>query len=627
MPMPAGPFADAGPQYDQLNQGAVRLEPLMNTDILTPKDLFQKEVRYTIPTFQRPYVWSQDDRWEPFWEDVRNVAEDYLDELERADNNDVEATQQTSPHFLGAVVLQQVPTGAKHIDRRDVIDGQQRVTTLQLLLDAVQQTCEDADEPCLQGAAMRLSRLVSNDERFIANERHHVFKLWPTRSDREAFRHAMDNGLAAKDFEESLIVEAHEFFQLQVRRWLEDGPGSMERRIDALEAAVTELLQMVVIDLGPRDDPNLIFETLNARGTPLEQSDLIKNFVLSQRGGEEGEIWGNLDDGWWRDEVRQGRQYRPRLDMLLNYWLAMRTGTEVSPSRVFDAFRDYAGDDVETVMTLVKQDLANYRAFETTGGVGPEEKSFYYHIDVMQAGVITPVLLLLLSADEHTRVRALDALESFLVRRMICRQTTKDYNKLVLELASRLQDSGLDRADTVTAGFLSEQTAYAREWPSDESVAAALGSSPLYRLLSRGRLRLVLEGIEHELRSSGKTEHSDVPRNLTIEHLLPVGWGPEKWPLSDGVDSDPATHRRNTLLHSIGNLTLATQKLNSSMSNDAWECKREELQEHSVLLLNNELLGQPSWSEDTIESRSQRMAELVWRRWPGPDSPKWADIS
>ena len=600
----------------------------MNTDILTPKDLFQKEVRYTIPTFQRPYVWSQDDRWEPFWEDVRNVAEDYLDELERAGNDDIEASQRTSPHFLGALVLKQVPTGAKHIDRRDVIDGQQRVTTLQLLLDAVQQICENADEPCLKGAAMRLSKFVSNDERFIDNEEHHVFKLWPTRSDREAFRHAMDNGLAANDFEESLIVQAHEFFQLQVRRWLEDGPGSMERRIDALEVAVTELLQMVVIDLGHQDDPNLIFETLNARGTPLEQSDLIKNFVLSQGGSGEAEIWGNLDDRWWRNEVRQGRLFRPRVDMLLNYWLAMRTGSEVSPSRVFDAFRDYAGDDdVQAVMALVSQDLENYRDFETTGGVGPEEKSFYYHVDVMQSGVITPVLLLLLSADERTRVRAFGALESFLVRRMICRQTTKDYNKLVLELASRLQRSGLERADTVTFGFLREQTAYAREWPSDEAVAEALASSPLYRLLSRGRLRLILEGIERQLRSSGKTEQPTAPRNLTIEHLLPVGWRRDEWPLPEGVDTDAATYRRNTLLHSIGNVTLVTQKLNSSMSNDAWESKRDELQEHSVLLLNNKLLAQSSWSEDTIESRSQRMAELVWQRWPGPDSDRWNETS
>ena len=596
----------------------------MHTDILTPKDLFQKEVRYTIPPFQRPYVWSQDDQWEPLWEDVRNVAETYLEELERSGNNGVEAEQKTSPHFLGAVVLKQVPTAAKDIDQREVIDGQQRVTTLQLLLDAIQQICEESDQPYLKRAARRLAKLVTNDKDLIGDDELHIFKLWPTRGDREAFRHAMDNGLAVDDFEESLIVQAHEFFQLQVRKWLDDATGPIEPKIDALEAAGTSMLQMVVIDLSPQDDPNLIFETLNARGTPLEQSDLIKNFVLSRERDRQGDIWGNLDDGWWRREVRQGRLFRPRLDMLLNYWLAMRTGSEVSPSRVFDVFRNYVdGQEVHAVMSGVKQDLVNYRDFESTRGRSPEEKSFYYHVDIMQARVITPVLLLLLSAEIGTRIRAFSALESFLVRRMVCRQTTKDYNRLVLELASRLRESGLDKADAVTAEFLKEQTAYAREWPSDEAVADALGSSPLYRLLTRGRLRLVLEGVERRLRSSGKAEQPAVPTNLTIEHLMPVGWRQEEWPLPEGVATDAATYQRNTLIHSIGNLTLATQKLNSSMSNDAWTSKRDELQEHSVLLLNNELLSQPSWSEEIIRFRNRQMAKLVSERWPGPASEEW----
>ena len=438
----------------------------------------------------------------------------------------------------------------------------------------------------------------------------------------------MDNGLASKDFEESLIVQAHEFFQLQVRKWLQDATGPIEHKIDALEAATTSMLQMVVIDLGSQDDPNLIFETLNARGTPLEQSDLIKNYVLSRERDRQGDIWGNLDDGWWRREVRQGRLFRPRLDMLLNYWLAMRTGSEVSPTRVFDVFRNYVdGQEVHAVMAEVKQDLAHYRDFESTRGRSPEEKSFYYHVDVMQARVVTPVLLLLLSAEAETRVRAFNALESFLVRRMICRQTTKDYNRLVLELASRLQENGLDKADTVTAGFLREQTAYAREWPSDEAVADALVSSPLYRLLTRGRLRLVLEGVERRLRSSGKSEQTTVPPNLTIEHLMPVGWGKDKWPLPEGLDEDAATYQRSTLIHSIGNLTLATQKLNPSMSNDPWKSKRDELQEHSVLLLNNELLSKPSWDEQTIRCRSRRMAHIVSERWPGPASDEWNDTN
>ena len=599
----------------------------MHTDILTPKDLFQKDVRYTIPPFQRPYVWSQDDQWEPLWEDVRNVAENYLEELERSGNNGVEAEQRTSPHFLGAVVLKQVPTAAKEIDQREVIDGQQRVTTLQLLLDAIQQICEESDQPYIRRTARRLAKLVTNDEELIEDDKLQIFKLWPTRGDREAFRHAMDNGLAANDFEESLIVQAHEFFKLQARKWLQDAAGPIEPRIDALEAAATSMLQMVVIDLSPRDDPNLIFETLNARGTRLEQSDLIKNFVLSQERDPHGDIWGNLDDGWWRIEVRQGRLFRPRLDMLLNYWLAMRTGLEVSPARVFDVFRKYVKDkDVHAVMSEVKQDLMNYRDFESSRGRSPEEKSFYYHVDVMQAGVITPVLLLLLSAEEGIRIKAFTALESFLVRRMICRRTTKDYNRLVLELTNRLRQSGLDMADAVTAGFLREQMADARVWPSDQEVAHAMDNSPLYRLLTRGRLRLVLEGAERRLRSSGKSEQTDVPKNLTIEHLMPTGWRKEEWRLPEGVDTDAATYERNMLIHSIGNLTLATQKLNSSMSNAPWKSKRDELQEHSVLLLNNELLTRPTWDEETIRSRSRRVAELVSARWPGPTSEEWSEI-
>ena len=130
---------------------------------------------------------------------------------------------------------------------------------------------------------------------------------------------------------------------------------------------------------------------------------------------------------------------------------------------MFDVFRSYVDDrEVHAVMSEIRQDLVNYRDFESTKGQSPEEKSFYYHVDVMQARVITPVLLLLLSAETETRIRAFGALESFLVRRMICRQTTKDYNRLVLELASRLRDSGLDKADAVTAEFLREQTAYSQ---------------------------------------------------------------------------------------------------------------------------------------------------------------------
>ena len=272
----------------------------METGILSPKALFQKTIRYTIPSFQRRYVWTQDDQWEPLWEDVSNTADDYLEKFDSSAGDRVKAEQETVRHFLGAVVVQQVNTATRDVERREVIDGQQRLTTLQLLLDAVQYVCEKHE---IRGVATRLSKLVTNDKSVVGDE-DDIFKLWPTTSDREAFRHAMHNGLAADDYENSLIVQAHEYFQLQARHWLGPDPELLEVRAEALETAITGMLQMVVIDVGPKDDPHVIFETMNARGTPLLESDLIKNYVSSK--SNQDDIWSDLDHNWWRQEFPTG---------------------------------------------------------------------------------------------------------------------------------------------------------------------------------------------------------------------------------------------------------------------------------------------------------------------------------
>lgn len=595
---------------------------IVKTNILNPGALFQQNIRYTIPQFQRHYVWTQDDQWEPLWEDVRNVADNFLDQMKLTGDNAVEAEQRTTPHFLGAIVLQQIPVPVNDIDRREVIDGQQRITTLQLLLDAIQFVYEEMG---YRIPAAHLSNLVLNHPDFVGDDKNHAFKVWPSRTDRQAFKHAMDNGLAVNEYAESLIVQGHEFFQQQVRHWLTAAEGSVERRVQALQTAVTNMLNLVVIDLDQKDDPNVIFETLNARGTPLEQSDLIRNFVLAQRPNDAAwqEVWNDLDDKWWLDEVRQGRLLRPRIDMLLNYWLAMRTGQEVSPTRVFSTFQAHAdGREINVLMRDVNRDMANYRRFEEGQRTEYENLFHYRAIQVMQSGVITPVMLVLLLAEESVRERAFRALESFLVRRMICRMTTKDYNRLILELATRLRKADLKQADKVVAEYLKEQDAYSREWPSDQTIANSLSWSPLYRLLTRGRLRVVLEGIESVLRTQ-LSETSDVPRNLTIEHLMPVSWNNENWPLPECVDEEEETEARNGLIHTIGNLTLVTQRLNSKLSNAPWHEKRATIQKHAVLNLNGELVTKETWDEESIRSRNKQMADLIAKCWPGPDSDVW----
>ena len=594
----------------------------METSILTPKALFQKDIRYTIPAFQRRYVWTQDEQWEPLWEDVRNTADDYLEKLDDSKGNMVVAEKNTARHFLGAVVIQQVSTATRDIERREVIDGQQRLTTLQLLLDAVQYVCEERG---MTSVATRLSKLVTNDESLLRND-DEIFKLWPTTNDRLAFRHAMHNGLATDDYESSLIVQAHEYFQLQTKQWIGSAGDSVQARIEALETAVTGMLQIVVIDLASQDDPHVIFETLNARGTPLLESDLIKNYVTSksdQTGRDD--IWGDLDHGWWRENVRQGRLYRPRIDALLDYWLEMCTLDEVSAGRVFNVFKKVAADrQIEDIMSDVKADLANYRRYDQ-GPREPAEEVFYYRAGVMQMGAFTPALLTILSKPYGARFGALRALESFLVRRMVCRDTTKDYNKLALDLVRELSKSRPEGADRIVVKFLSAQEADSRRWPTNADLEGALSTLPLYRLLTRGRLRLVLEGIEEQYRKSSLAEQIQVPKKLTIEHVLPQSWEAH-WPLPKYTDEHEEKQIRNRLIHTIGNLTLVTQGLNSVASNAPWEDKGEVLEEHSVLLLNRNLLTEYkniAWNETTILARSKQMSALVAEVWPGPDSTVW----
>ena len=177
----------------------------METNLQRPQRLFAQPVRYEVPAFQRRYVWNQDRQWEPLWNDVENLAESNMEDGRNA-----------QAHFMGAVVLQHVqfPTGT--VERRIVVDGQQRLTTLQLLIDAVQKVLEvrGCSDP-----AKRLSALVDNRQEFRDGAKDNAFKVWPTAVDRAAFRHAMSHDLPGAEHAASRIVQAHDYFKGQYREF------------------------------------------------------------------------------------------------------------------------------------------------------------------------------------------------------------------------------------------------------------------------------------------------------------------------------------------------------------------------------------------------------------------------
>ena len=593
----------------------------MQTNLQRPQSLFVRPVRYEIPAFQRRYVWKQEEQWEPLWDDVEKLAQSIMD------------SDHTEAHFMGAIVLQQKRFPAGTMERRIVVDGQQRLTTLQLLLDAIQEVLEDRGH---SDPAKRLAALVANREEYRDGKPDHAFKVWPTVVDRVAFRHAMSNELSATDYVASRIVQAHEYFKGQAGQWLDrfpDEAGERDRAAHALEKAVSNL-EIVVIDLGDSDDPHVIFETLNARGTPLLQSDMVKNKILHDAGlglrddGSEASaaekcIWPFDQDDWWTQEVGRGMQRRPRIDLYLNHWLTLRNRAEVKNYDEYRAFEKYADAQVRAGSTIqdVAGDLGDlgriYRDVEQARRA--DIARFLERRNVMNVGQVTPLLLWLLSAGVPPArlAHCLRALESFLVRRVVCGYDARSYGDLFVRLIARLAGDSADNADRILVSYLGEQAAQAALWPGDEELRERFMTAPLYQYLTSGRLRMVLAGIEEELRTN-KAESREVPGNLHIEHVMPQAWH-LNWPLPDDVAGDGETvAKRDRAIHTIGNLTLVNSRLNLSLSNAPWGSKRKTLADHSVLFLNKRLVneGPEVWDETAIERRAKWLHEQAVKVWP-----------
>jgi transposase len=525
-----------------------------------------------------------------------------------------------------------VTASSKYIPERGVIDGQQRLTTLQVLIDAARSVLETNE---MTQAAAILDGLVTNEEKYrsVADDQ---FKVWPTNLDRPIYRAVMGSSspIDYKDFDESeaRIASAHRYFHKEIHGWADEIGDTDKRcrRLDSLATALRELLLVVEITLDESDNAQVIFETLNDRGTPLQASDLVKNLLFQEieATGQASEPlyaahWEPFDTTPWRRKVAQGRLYRPRVDLFLQHWLVLRTLRDVSSTDIFSQFRTYARDKEEDATALLI-DLARtgaaWDAFDHQdphGALG----TFVYRQRIMQADSLGPVMLWLHDpADPVPAEQAeigLAALESWLVRRMVCRMTTKDYNSLYVELLNQLGQSDAATRGSAVQEFLLGQTAESRVWPTDEAVRAAFVELPLYRLLTRGRLRMVLEALEDELRGT-KTEEPVVRGRLTIEHVLPQGWR-EHWLLPGPDDAhEVEAEARNLMVHTIGNLTLLTRSLNSGISNGPWIDKRKGIEDYGVLRLSAPLKVAEQWDEASIAQRSADLAAVACRVWPRP---------
>ncbi len=589
----------------------------IDVNVLNPEELFGEQIHYQIPRFQRRYIWNKEKHWQPLWEDVKRVA------------NQCYSGDKPSPHFLGAVVLQHVYKGVGQTQTRLVVDGQQRLTTLQLLIDAADKAYSargsQPEKP--------MSELVWNEPKSTDNNIYHVYKVWPTVIDQPSFRQVLSDEMLEPG--DAPINLAHEYFRNEIDKWFDGDPDGLSERVGALQTALRSLLHLVVIDLTPTDNPHVIFESLNARGESLLESDLIKNMVMyeaDRTGIVEGTtnadwLW-DFNDRWWATEVGRGRLRQPRIDTLLHQWLIMRTARRVMNYDVFLTFRRYYTDEDQSPIHQIAMDIKDvgdiFRSIETESLANDYPlvenlKLFLYRRKILQNSVVTPVLLWLFSSivPEEQLVKSIRALESHMVRRMMMLSGTIAHNNTFVELIAELHETDPDQAGDTIVSFLRGKDSNVAFWPTDAEVEDAISNNEFYRVLTRPRLRLLLEGIEQGLRSE-KAEEPDAPRNLTIERIMPEAWR-DNYPLPPDVESE----QRDRIILTLGNLTLVNRPLNSAMSNAPWIGKREELKKHSTLHLNKELADADdacTWGEEQIEIRAQRLSQVAIKVWPYADS-------
>ena len=588
----------------------------MNAKVVNLQILFQQPISYQIPQFQRPYAWRRDGQWEPLWEDVRNVAERHL----KKGMGDI-----IRPHFMGAIILFPQTNKTGEVTKSIVVDGQQRLTTLQLLIKATQQLFQNQDDVT---RADRLRELTTNPESYciVSNDATKIRQS--NYNDQTTFHAAIVDDYS--DNSHQSIAEAYTYFKAEVNKWLNGDPNNRTARANALEDTLTKYLQIAAIDLDQDEEPHIIFETLNARSEPLKQSDLIKNTIMYEAGvidddQKARELWGMFEDQWWEEDTGETSK-RGHIDRFLNYWMVMWKREYVTVEKVASEFRNYIQEkqpDIKIVATDIKCTGKIYKDLEEEKI--PEIEIFLKRIKIMKLGAVTPLLLRLYTSrglPREQRLKIVEVLESYLIRRMLCNLPSNNMNIFFISLLKELHNDKFTPVDKSIIKFLKDQTADSRVWPSDLMLDECLIERRMKETSSRkkSRKKMVLEAIEMSLRSE-KSEPLGAMDRLTVEHIMPQEWE-RHWELpADVSDKSEAEAVRNETIETIGNLTLTTDKLNASLSNGPWNEKRETLNKHSTLFLNKTLLEDAPnvWDEAAIKKRSRDLAKIIMQIWPSAD--------
>lgn len=534
--------------------------------------------QFLVPHYQRPYSWREE-QWKALWRDLIELVEE----------------TDPKPHFLGSIVTSPARSVPEGVEKRLLIDGQQRLTTVLVLLTLIRDRARD-------GGVTRLAEKVQDLITNRHDEGSDHFKLLPTQgedpadSDRDVFIRMVrgDRVTAAEG-----IAGAYAFFANKLRR--ADAPD-----LESLFRIIVGKLTLVSIILDEKDNAHRIFESLNGKGRPLSQADLIRNYFFMRIDAREHEsVYREL----WRPMQR--RLGEELLANFVRHYL-MRSGETVREADVYISLKtrvdeDEARSPVDHLKELV-QFAGYYEALvfpATVDDVRIRER--LERLNRLEVTVAYPFLLSVM-ADHNTGtlstdqvVDVLDTIENFLIRRFVCGIPTHGLNKVFPALYGNAA-----AGDAFVAEVRRILSGNARGYPRDAEFQERLATARLYGSGDRReKTKLILERLEA---AAGHKERVDAT-TLTIEHVMPQtltdGW---KSHLGSSWEDD-----HEALLHTLGNLTLTSY--NSELGNTPYADKRKRFVE-SHLELNRYFDDVQQWTAAEIEKRAEVLGAQALATWP-----------
>lgn len=548
--------------------------------------LDSSDTNFVIPVYQRNYDWKKE-QCKQLYDDLINVVKyDY------------------KSHFFGTIV------SSYNDSARDreylIIDGQQRITTVSLMLLAIYNIL---DKNRLQSNEIRKEKIY---DRYLVNtyiDDDSKLKLKPIKDDRKVFENLFNDEVLD---EESNISINYKYFY---NRIIEG-----EVSIDDLYSAI-ERLMIVEIELkNGEDDPQLIFESLNSTGLDLTDADKVRNFILMDKSSKEQE---ELYNNYW-NKVEKNTLYN--VTNFIRDYMTMKEKKISNINKVYTNFKTYIKDNNIDIKDCLKDMLiySEYYNKILTSKTGIKEADNHLErINKMEVRVSYPFFLEILNdyyknvICEKELIEIFNIIESYIFRRIMCKVATNALNKVFMNLCKEIKNyKDYDNNYVEILKFILSNKNLSQRIPDDTEFKRNFFENNIYNWKSKNKLYLL-----ERLENYNNTEKVDIERlvdqnELTIEHIMPQNLTPN-WIEMLG-DNYKEIHEK--YLHTIGNLTLTGY--NSQMSNRPFQDKKniENGFNNSRLKLNKYIASVEKWDEEEINKRTERLFDIAKEIWKYPNT-------